>query len=134
VNVGNQTRYTLSCLEEDKTYFFAVTAYDIYGDESDFSKELKPSAFALFQNYPNPFNAATNISFGVLKRSHVKITIYNILGQFVREVTDGEYTLGVHRVRWDGTDNTHTPVSSGVYFYRMTTDTGAIARKTIGLR
>ena len=134
VDVGNRTRHTLSGLEEDETYFFAVTAYDIYGDESDFSEELKPSTIALFQNYPNPFNAATNISFGVLKRSHVKITIYSILGQLVRKVTDGEYTLGVHRVQWDGMDSNHTPISSGVYIYRICTGTGYLARKMTVLR
>ena len=89
-----------------------------------------PSAFSLSQNYPNPFNAATEMSFSVPTSSHVKIAIYNVLGQLVRELADGAYAPGVYRVRWDGTDSANRPVSSGVYFVRMTADTGAA--KAIG--
>ena len=103
------------------------------GVEGDRSAEV-PSAFSLSQNYPNPFNAATEISFTVPKRSRVRIAIYNLLGQLVRELADREYSSGVHRVRWDGTDSLNTPVSSGVYIYRMTTDMEAITKKMVLLR
>jgi len=93
-----------------------------------------PSAFSLSQNFPNPFNATTEISFSVLTPSHVKIAIYNLLGQRVRGLTDREYSPGVHHVRWDGRDSSNVPVASGVYLYRMTTDAGAITKRMALLR
>ena len=135
IEVGNETRYRVSELDPDSTYFFAITAYDAYGVESAFSKELGPTSFALFQNCPNPFNADTRISFGVLSPTHVNVFIYNTLGQLVREMPLAqEYALGVHSVRWDGRDNRHRAVSSGVYLYRLITPTGATARRMILLR
>jgi len=95
-----------------------------------------PSAFSLSQNYPNPFNATTEISFSVPVQSHVRIAIYNLFGQLVCELTDGDYEPGVHHVKWNGTDGANAPVSSGVYFYRMTTDSsaGTVTRKMLLLR
>ena len=93
-----------------------------------------PSAFSLFQNYPNPFNATTEMSFSIPTPSYVKIVICNVLGQLVRELADGEHTPDVYHMRWDGTDSANVPVSSGVYFARMTTDAGAITKKMMLLR
>ena len=120
------------------TYFGGLAVYREAGViltavEENHSLEL-PSAFSLSQNYPNPFNATTEISFSVSKPSHVKIAIYNLLGQLVRELTDREYSPGVHHVRWDGRDNANIPVASGVYLYRMTSDTGVVTRRMVLLR
>ena len=95
-----------------------------------------PSGYSLSQNYPNPFNATTQICFSVSEPSHVKIAIYSILGQLVRELVDGNYAPGIHHVRWDGTDNANAPVSSGVYFYRMKTGSGkgAVTKRMVLLR
>ncbi|MCD6336093.1 MAG: T9SS type A sorting domain-containing protein, partial [Candidatus Latescibacteria bacterium] len=93
-----------------------------------------PSAFSLSQNTPNPFNPSTEISFRVPRQAQVRIGIYNLLGQLVRELTDRKVAPGVHRVRWDGRDSANTPVSSGVYLYRMETDAGVITKKMILLR
>ncbi|MFH1008468.1 MAG: two-component regulator propeller domain-containing protein [Candidatus Latescibacterota bacterium] len=99
-----------------------------------------PSNYSLSQNYPNPFNAGTDISFSVSTSSLLKIAVYTVLGQLVRELADQTYEPGVHHVRWDGTDRSNRPVSSGVYLYRMKTDTGAatatesVARKMMLLR
>ncbi len=103
--------------------------------EEDYDTKL-PLAFSLSQNYPNPFNATTGISFSIPKRSHVKIAIHNVLGQLVRELTGGTYAPGIHHVRWDGKDSSSVPVSSGIYFYSLTTDNGAgkITKKMILLR
>ncbi len=63
-----------------------------------------PSAVSLFQNYPNPFNATTKISFNIAKRSHVKIAIYNVIGQLVCELIGETYAPCILHVRWDGKD------------------------------
>ncbi len=78
-----------------------------------------PTSYALDQNYPNPFNAGTVISFSLPEASHVKVTVFNVLGQTVRVLADQEMTAGVQRVEWDGRDENGLQASSGVYFYRI---------------
>ncbi len=81
-----------------------------------------PKSFSLSQNYPNPFNATTVISFGLPKSSQVRLEIYNILGQKVKDLVDERVTAGYKRVVWDGKDNNGNTVSSGVYFYKLDTE------------
>ena len=78
-----------------------------------------PSEFVLHQNYPNPFNPETEIEFDVPETRRVKLTIYNLLGQKVRVLFDGEASPGRHRVVWDATDDFGRPVPGGAYFCRM---------------
>ncbi|MGB7062431.1 MAG: FlgD immunoglobulin-like domain containing protein [Candidatus Zixiibacteriota bacterium] len=78
-----------------------------------------PKRFALFQNHPNPFNPETKISYYLPTASHVRLTVYNILGQKVRTLFDGHQDSGNHTVVWDGRRDDGTPLSSGIYFYRM---------------
>jgi len=80
-----------------------------------------PKTFSLSQNFPNPFNANTVIAFALPKTGHVKLEIYNILGQKVKDLVDEMVTAGYKRVVWDGKDNSGTDVASGVYFYRIKT-------------
>ena len=78
-----------------------------------------PTSFELYQNYPNPFNPETTIEFSLLKKEHVTLEIYNILGQKVRELVNKPISLGNYRVSWDGTDDNNNTVASGVYFYHL---------------
>jgi parallel beta-helix repeat protein len=79
-----------------------------------------PERFALLQNYPNPFNPETYISFALPVASPVSLKIYNVAGQLVKSLADGEQmSAGLHMVRWDGTNQTGDKVSSGIYFYKM---------------
>ncbi|MGB2990262.1 MAG: FlgD immunoglobulin-like domain containing protein, partial [Candidatus Zixiibacteriota bacterium] len=78
-----------------------------------------PKSFALFQNHPNPFNPETKISYYLSTASHVRLTVYNVLGQKVRTLFDGHQDSGNHTVLWDGKREDGTPLSSGIYFYRM---------------
>ncbi|MFC1489664.1 T9SS type A sorting domain-containing protein [Candidatus Latescibacterota bacterium] len=79
----------------------------------------RPQDFKLFQNYPNPFNPNTIIEFELNRAADVKLTIYNILGQSIRELINNEYNTGRFSVLWDGRDNGGMFVSSGLYFYRL---------------
>ncbi|MFH1891147.1 MAG: T9SS type A sorting domain-containing protein [Candidatus Zixiibacteriota bacterium] len=82
---------------------------------------LQPIDYSLAQNYPNPFNPTTVISYNLPSASHVRLSVYNLLGQNVRTLVDGESTAGAHREIWDATDDGGNPVASGVYFYRLET-------------
>lgn len=84
--------------------------------------EIPVESFALLPNYPNPFNPNTTIPFEVPENSFVNITVYNILGQPIRELTNRFYAAGRHSLEWDGTSSAGLEMGSGVYFYRMTVD------------
>jgi hypothetical protein len=82
-----------------------------------------PREFGLSQNFPNPFNPATVIEYALPRASDVKIQIYNVLGQKVRNLVDEHQELGYKVIRWDGVDDNGTDVSSGIYFYRIVAHT-----------
>jgi immune inhibitor A len=91
------------------------------GVEDEFG-ENAPSDYTLGQNYPNPFNPVTEIEYSVRREGHVKLEIFNLLGQKLQTLVDEEVPLGTHRVSWDGTDAHGGSVSTGVYLYRLETD------------
>ncbi|HUV31732.1 MAG TPA: T9SS type A sorting domain-containing protein [Acidobacteriota bacterium] len=79
-----------------------------------------PGTFVLEQNYPNPFNPETRIAFSLSHAAHVKLTIFNVLGQHVRSLIDGPMDTGEeHEVVWDATDDLGRRVASGIYLYRL---------------
>ena len=71
-------------------------------------------------NYPNPFNSGTAIEYELSRDGRVVVDVYNSLGQLVTSVLDRSQLAGSHRVRWHGRSSSG-PVSSGVYFARITT-------------
>jgi hypothetical protein len=73
-----------------------------------------PVVFALGQNHPNPFNPSTTIKFTLPNRSKVELTVFNLMGQEVIKLVEGEKEAGFHEVQFDGTH-----LESGVYFYRL---------------
>lgn len=81
-----------------------------------------PTKFDLRQNYPNPFNPSTNIEFDVPKKAHIKLTIYNVLGQEVNTLVNEEMAPGKKSVTWNGDSQGGTKVSSGMYFYKLETE------------
>ena len=90
-----------------------------------------PNAFHLENNFPNPFNPATTIEYSLRNQADVKLSIFNVLGQKVRELVNESQTAGIHRVIWDGTDASGTVVSTGIYLYRMQVGDLAETRKMV---
>lgn len=93
-----------------------------------------PTSFALAQNYPNPFNPTTNIEFALPVRSNVTLSIYNLLGQKVRTLRDEEMDAGTYRISWDATNDAGSRVASGVYFYKLATDSFTDTKKMMLLK
>jgi len=75
-----------------------------------------PERFELFQNYPNPFNPVTVISYQLTVDSKVSLKVYNLLGQEVLTLADGEKEAGYHLELWNA-----STVASGTYMYRLVT-------------
>ena len=73
--------------------------------------------FVLEQNYPNPFNPETEISFQLPEDVHVKLSIFNMLGQKVRTLIVKQMATGYHTIKWDGRNDFGNNVTSGVYLY-----------------
>lgn len=85
-------------------------------------------------NYPNPFNPDTNISFTLSVNAEANIRIYNLKGQIVREMGVKPYKSGVNTINWDGRDNSHNPVSSGIYFIRINTGNESHTHKMLMMK
>ena len=91
--------------------------------------ETLPTAFELFQNYPNPFNPTTSIRFDLAAPSRVTLAIYNILGQEVIRLADGDFPAGSHAVVWDGRGGDGQTVASGIYIYRLSAGGNTACRR-----
>jgi hypothetical protein len=83
--------------------------------------ETTPTEFSLLQNYPNPFNPETTIKYNLAEGTDVHLRIYNIVGQVVRTLVAERQSAGRYQVRWEGTDDRGMTVSSGIYFYQIST-------------
>ena len=93
-----------------------------------------PDKFNLEQNYPNPFNPSTNIPFTLAKSAEVSLKIFNIIGQEVRTLVNGQRQAGQYTLQWDGKDDFGRSVASGIYFYKLSVSGGenlTLTRKMI---
>ncbi len=81
-----------------------------------------PQEFALSANYPNPFNPTTYITYDLPARSHVRLTVFNAMGQIVSRLVDKDQAAGSYRVSWNGTNMDGSSAPSGIYFYRLEGD------------
>jgi len=93
-----------------------------------------PAEYSLEQNYPNPFNPETTIEFSLPAPSHVKIQIYNMLGQRIRSLLDRHLEAGSMAVSWDGKNDDGDQAASGVYLYRIEASSFTATRKLLLMR
>ena len=90
--------------------------------------------FCLMQNSPNPFNPVTALRFGLPARQAVTLSIYNVAGKRVTTLVDDTLDPGWHDVVWDGRDDAHHRVSSGVYFCRLISQGSTSVKKVVLLK
>jgi hypothetical protein len=94
----------------------------------------------LGQNYPNPFNPVTRIEYWVPEgprpgqRANVNVIVYDVTGARVKTLVSGPKTSGHYVAQWDGLDDRGARVSSGIYFYRMTSGNFSAVRKMVLLK
>jgi hypothetical protein len=83
----------------------------------DNQSENIPESTVLYQNYPNPFNNSTDISYSISQTANVKLSVYNIKGEFVKDLINTRLSKGQHSVMFEAND-----LNSGIYFYRLEVD------------
>lgn len=102
----------------------------VYTGSSTENEEVPALQFAT-SNYPNPFNPETNISYSIPQSGVASVKVYNLKGQQIRTLVNGEVAAGTHTVVWNGTDDKGKAVSSGVYFYRVENAGKVITKKML---
>ena len=90
-----------------------------------------PQRFTLGSNYPNPFNPSTIIPYQLPAPMHVRLEVFNLLGQRIATLVDGERAAGAHTAEWDATDAAGQAVGAGVYLYRLSGDGAKITRRML---
>ncbi len=85
-------------------------------------------------NYPNPFNPETTISYSVRENVPVSIEIFNVKGQKVKTLVNEAKAAGNHSIVWKGMDDNNRPVSSGVYFFKMSAGKYSSTKKMIMMK
>ncbi len=88
-----------------------------------------PTDFMLLGNYPNPFNSSTTIKLNLPEAGHIRVDIFNMLGQKIETLYEGNMSAGDNEIVWNGDKST-----SGVYFYRVTSGDRTATRKMLMLK
>ena len=106
-----------------------VSADDqLSSDEDNF---VTPKEFALLGNYPNPFNPVTTLRFDLDYTSKVNVTVYNILGNEIITLQNGELVAGRHSIQWNANNTYGQKVPSGLYLYKVTSDNRILTGKML---
>ena len=105
------------------------------GENAEYTAILQvPKAYGLSQNYPNPYNLQTQIAYQLPQSGLVLLKIYNIRGELVRTLVNEYKPAGYHTVSWDGKNGDGVAVSSGIYFYRLSSESFSATRKMVMLK
>ncbi len=125
---GNTYPATAAPLASGLAVKFTTTPPDSYVANDD---QHTPGIASSLRNYPNPFNPHTNIAFSMSKAGYANLGIYNLKGQLVKTLHNGNINTGEHHLSWDGTDDNGKTVGSGLYLYRLVTETGSQTNKML---
>lgn len=110
------------------------TGFNLSLGVDDGSGGALPQHFSLLQNNPNPFNPSTSITILLPHSASATLKVYNLTGQEVATLFDGQMSAGVHTVKWNGRDNSGREVSTGVYLYRLQADDFVAVKKMMLLK
>ena len=122
----DRTGERLIDMREHNSYTFTFrTGYTFslhYGDRSYVESKSQPDQVVLSEAYPNPMKNRTMIPFTVTQdNTHVQLSIYNLQGQSIRTLVNGELASGFYEYEWDGRSTNGDELSTGVVIYRLQT-------------
>lgn len=114
---GDTTKIYLDRMMLHYVNLWTGNIIDHFGDtvNTDVREKEFPKQFALYQNYPNPFNPSTTIEYEIKEKAHVKLEIYNALGQICDVLVNRMEYPGRHSERWNPKN-----IPNGIYFSRLT--------------
>ncbi len=127
---------------EASHYYYVVRGFDFSGNKGQTSgtdilfldvddPNGMPTEFSLKQNYPNPFNPSTSIKYQVSQAGNVTITVYNSIGQEVLTLVNRQHEVGYYSISWNGKDKSGISVNSGIYLYKMKSESYTSVKKMI---
>ena len=105
----------------DETGHFVLSLHALSGGSA------RSEGFALGPNYPNPFNPSTIIPYQLPAAAHVRLEVFNMLGQRLATLVDAQQQAGAHTAPWDGTDAAGRAVGAGVYIYRLSSEGASVS-------
>lgn len=127
---GRAVRFYVQAGDANETrtspYNAPVRYYDLQTGTMTVPREKIPTTFALEQNFPNPFNPSTTIRYALPAASHVTIEVFNLLGQKTTTLVNEEQMRGSYEISFSLHEH---PLPSGVYFYRLTTESFVHTKK-----
>ena len=128
-------QYNIDYLSYDEIALACICARAIAGPiaNADITTEPMPMV-SLMQNSPNPFTGSTNISYKLREASPVKIQIFNIKGQLVRELPSMQKAAGEYTWDWNGTDGHGKRCAGGIYLYRIDAEGHSVIKKMVLIR
>ncbi len=136
IDAGEELNWVLTS-NSGNEYILEGTGDIIVPSAERFTLERKaviPLTFTLQQNYPNPFNPTTTFHYDLPKRTHITLTIYDLLGRPVKVLLNTKMESGTHQVTWNGKDDSGETVSAGIYLCTLKSDTYAQTQKMILLK
>ena len=88
--------------------------------------QFLPARYTLGQNYPNPFNPVTNINYSIAKDGHVKLALFNVIGNNVATIINEDKSAGSYLVQINGLN-----LASGIYYYKLESGNYSAVKKFI---
>lgn len=124
--------------DTSQIYYYAVSALDKLDNESLTSNVIStdvnidysniPAGFVLYQNYPNPFNGSTKIEYEIFYNDWVKLEVFNLIGEKIAELVNDYQSPGKYVVEFN---SVNFNISSGIYFYKLTSTGMALYKKFV---
>jgi len=124
----------VSCQNSAKRDFVLISNghYSRCNESYDLSDEMaNKESVSNLTCTPNPFNPNTEVSFVLNKDCHVRVDVYNIIGQKIITLVDENKATGEHNILWDSRETDGSTLASGIYFFRIQADNQVISRKMV---
>jgi len=126
INLRDSSTISFAVNEITRITFDNITGL---GDLNNVQQLIR--SFKVIGNYPNPFDPSTTIAYSIPQKSDVKVNIYDVNGQLIKEIVNESLDAGEHFVTWNGTNQTNSSVASGVYIYTVQSGSRLVSRQMI---
>lgn len=126
--------YTINAGFKDPQRTWGTTQVTLATTAIGNEQDLVSASYELFQNYPNPFNPSTTIRFSLPVASQVELAIFNLVGQKVATLMNTQKSAGAYSVVWDSKMDNGRQATSGVYIYRLKTESFVTSKKLMLLK